>query len=240
MCKAGKRLLIVEDTNSIAVLIATTLRRDGLCVDIAKTAKEALTRFVSSIEGPIPYDLMLVDLNLPDGDGADLLAQMAGFDVCPPSFVVSADGSDDARERAKKAGAAKFFEKPFNLSALKDAIEQAVSAPPQPEAALEPEEFAATKRELIDNYLKYLVSLASELERSQSYKRMSSLLHQLKGSANLYGFDQLSDLVTSLGARLVEHGPNSASEIREVFRQELLIELATRSKFADCNMSIAV
>jgi len=240
MCKAGKRLLIVEDTNSIAVLVAATLRRAGLCVDVAKTAKEAMTHFVASTEGPISYDLLLVDLNLPDGDGAELLAKMASFDVCPPSFVVSADGSDHARERARVAGASQFFEKPFNLSVLKDAIEDAVSKTAQSEAGRASKKFAAAERGLIDNYLKYLAGLASDLECPLSHKKMSSLLHQLKGSANLYGFNRLSDLTTSLGMRLVEQGTNSTNDIREILRQELLIDIASRSKFASCNAFAAV
>lgn len=240
MCKTGKRILIVEDTNSIAVLVAATLRRSGLIVDVANTAKDAMTKFVNSIEGPIPYDLLLVDLNLPDGDGAEMLAQMASFDACPLSFVVSADGSSSARERARTAGAEKFFEKPFNLSLLKDEIEREVSKLGPLKRGQAKAEFADVEQGLIENYYRYLTKLASDLEGKMSHKKMSSLLHQLKGSANLYGFKDLSDLASSLGMRLAEQGPIYTCDIREVLRQELVIDLASRSKFASCNARAVV
>lgn len=240
MCRAGKRILIVEDTASIAVLIATTLRRDGLIVDIANTSNKALSKFITSMDGPIPYDLLLVDLNLPDGDGAELLAQMASFDDCPSSFVVSADGSDSARERAKIAGADQFFEKPFNLSLLKKEIEKKVSNLGQVGPKKPPETFDDAEQTLVENYQEYLTKLAWDLRSKMSYKSMSSLLHQLKGSANLYGYKELSDLASSLGMRLAEQGPVYTCDIREVLRQELVVDLASHAKFASCNSGVAV
>ena len=236
MCRAGKRILIVEDTNSIAVLVAATLRRDGLNVDIANTAKDAMSKFITSTEGPVPYDLLLVDLNLPDGDGAELLAQMVSLDACPSSFVFSADGSNSARERAHTAGADQFFEKPFNLSSLKKEIEHEVSKLGRLKRGQTHTRLGNVEQDLIENYQGYLVTLTSDLETKMSYKKMASLLHQLKGSANLYGFKDLSDLASSLGMRLADQGPMYTCDIREILRHELAVDLASRSKFASCNL----
>ena len=174
MCKAGKRILIVEDTDSIAVLLAATLRQDGLIVDIAKTSQAAMSKFVTSLESTIPYDLLLVDLNLPDGDGADLLSQMASFDVCPPSIVVSADGSGAARSRAKAAGADDYVEKPFNLSLLKDKIEQKVSKLGKQRYGRKALAFADAQRSLVNNYYGYLAELALDLENKINFAVFSN------------------------------------------------------------------
>lgn len=240
MCKEGKRILIVEDTSSIAVLVSATLRRDGLNVDVANTAKEAMSKFVTSLDGPIPYDLLLVDLNLPDGDGAGLLAQMASLDACPPSFVVSADGSASAKKRAKAAGAEQFFEKPFNLTLLKSEIERKVGDLHQTIDGQKLSKLEAMEQSLVENYQRYLVTLASDLEGKMTFKQMSSLLHQLKGSANLYGFKRLSELASSLSTSLVNQGPVCTCSIRKILRQELAIELVPHLPIASCKKSVAV
>lgn len=240
MCKVGKRILIVEDINSIAILVSATLRRDGLNVDVANTAKGAMAKFVTSLDGPIPYDLLLVDLNLPDGDGADLLAQMASLNARPPSFVFSADGSTRARKRAEAAGADQFFEKPFNLNLLKGEIERKVGDLHQTIDGHEQSKLEVMEQSLVENYQRYLVTLASDLEGNMTFKQMSSLLHQLKGSANLYGFKRISELAASLYTRLVNQGPVCTCSIRKILRQELAIELVPYSPIASCKRSVVV
>ena len=58
------RLLIVEDELDLAAAIATGLRREGYAVDTAATAADARERLDDA-----PYDLVCLDLSLPDGDG---------------------------------------------------------------------------------------------------------------------------------------------------------------------------
>ena len=61
------RILVVEDEVDLAAAVAVGLRREGYAVDVANDVAGAVDRLVVS-----PYDLVTLDLNLPDGDGLDL------------------------------------------------------------------------------------------------------------------------------------------------------------------------
>ena len=60
------------------------------------------------------FDLLLLDLHLPDGDGLELL-QAPGRGSLPPVLVLSADATPQARERVARAGAAGLLTKPLDL-----------------------------------------------------------------------------------------------------------------------------
>ena len=238
MCRMGKRLLLIEDTGSIAVLLEATLRRDGYKVDIAGTAAEGLRLFEEAAAGPVPYDLLLVDLNLPDGDGTELLGRFACHKACPPRFALSADATRRARSRARAAGAERFFEKPFDLAEVRQAIGDVVGADPTLRShKAEPDQVAEQAR-MTAQYLLFLESIADEFEAQVALKRLGSLLHQIGGSATLYGMARLSGLAQSLSARLQTEGPAVACDIRAVLRQELRVA-AQEARLASCDVSIA-
>lgn len=227
MGNSVKRLLVVEDTDSIAVLMAASLRCEGYLVDTVASADAAYESFVKAIESQIPYDLLLVDINLPDGDGCALLGRVACFRECPPSFVLSADGARNTRQRAIAAGADLFFEKPFDMAALKTAISERLgrkAVKHHPRNALD---VSKQEQQMLVSYGAYLKGVAKQLEGEQSCKSMSSLLHQLKGSANLYRLRALSDLAASLGTRLAEQGAGHLDDICEILRHELLVSATT-------------
>ena len=67
------RALVVEDDPGIANGLAATLRKAGYAVDVCGALGPAWSAL--SVE---PFDVMLLDLGLPDGDGLDLLARVRG------------------------------------------------------------------------------------------------------------------------------------------------------------------
>ncbi|MGB7859736.1 MAG: response regulator transcription factor [Acidimicrobiia bacterium] len=114
------RILVVEDERDLASAIADSLRRDGYATDIAPTASAAVE--LASVNS---YDLVCLDLNLPDGDGLDVCRQVAegtihSFDPGPPPKVImlTARGSVDDRIRGLDHGADDYLAKPFSLGEL--------------------------------------------------------------------------------------------------------------------------
>ena len=114
------RILVVEDEHDLAVAIADSLRRDGYATDVVATAGDAV-----SLAAINSYDLVCLDLNLPDGDGLEVCRQVSAgpahsFDPGPPPKVImlTARGSVDDRIRGLDHGADDYLVKPFSLGEL--------------------------------------------------------------------------------------------------------------------------
>jgi DNA-binding response OmpR family regulator len=66
-----KRVLLIDDDKAILRSISLVLERNGFSVDKAETGKEAIEKIAAQ-----PYDVLLVDLKLPDMEGTDLLSRI--------------------------------------------------------------------------------------------------------------------------------------------------------------------
>jgi DNA-binding response OmpR family regulator len=119
-------ILIVDDESDLAATCARLLRRLGWHVQTAATRGEALRAV--AIDGPPA--LAIVDRQLPDGDGLDVLR--AAQSIGTPVIMVTAFGSTDARRLARAEGAAGFLDKPFSSQALLDLVSSIVGEPPRP------------------------------------------------------------------------------------------------------------
>jgi DNA-binding response OmpR family regulator len=65
------------------------------------------------------FDLVFLDLNLPDADGIELLGEFRGISPKTRVVIVTGDATDANREAARKAGADRFVEKPFDLALIR-------------------------------------------------------------------------------------------------------------------------
>jgi DNA-binding response OmpR family regulator len=112
------RILVVEDEADLASAIAISLRRDGYAVDVAEDGASALERVVLN-----DYDLLCLDLNLPDTDGLDVCRQVVGMPTIdsatqPRIIMLTARGSIDDRISGLDHGADDYLVKPFALGEL--------------------------------------------------------------------------------------------------------------------------
>ena len=115
------RILVVEDEQDLASAIATSLRRDGYATDVAADGATALDRVAYS-----EYDLVCLDLNLPDVDGLDVCRQVtnggtanAESGLLPPKVIMlTARGGVNDRIRGLDEGADDYLVKPFSLGEL--------------------------------------------------------------------------------------------------------------------------
>jgi DNA-binding response OmpR family regulator len=108
-----KRVLVVDDDDELAGLLALALYRAGYEVEVASSAIAALEHVRRA-----PFDVLLVDWNMPVGGGAAFLREWRrGADKDTPPVVVMS-GAPDALERALQLGAAAVIAKPFRLDEL--------------------------------------------------------------------------------------------------------------------------
>jgi two-component system, chemotaxis family, chemotaxis protein CheY len=119
-----KSILLVDDNNSVLLTLGVRLKGMGY---IVYTAKDAINA-VSAVRKSTP-DVVVLDISLPAGDGfvvAERLQNLTGSAATPIIFITASDNPTH-RERAKKLGAVGFLQKPFDATALADAIESALS-----------------------------------------------------------------------------------------------------------------
>jgi two-component system, OmpR family, response regulator QseB len=107
------RVLIVEDDTGIATGLAATLRGSGYAVDV--TATLALASAALRVE---PFDLVLLDLNLPDGDGLDWLRQVRRSGSVMPVLIMTARDALPDRVAGLDEGADDYVVKPFEPEEL--------------------------------------------------------------------------------------------------------------------------
>ncbi len=124
------RLLLVEDTPSLSMLYRSVLTRSGHGVACAFNLAEARAH----CERTRP-SLVLLDLQLPDGDGLDLLATLRRDAPETRTIVITANGSINRAVQAMRAGAFDFLVKPFDEVRLLSAVENALASVPDDEAA---------------------------------------------------------------------------------------------------------
>ena len=103
------RLLLVEDSARLRELLTEAIRGAGWRVDAVATIGEATEAVAVT-----PYDLLLIDLGLPDGDGLDLVRALRRDGVKTPILVLTARAAIDERILGLDAGADDYLVKPFN------------------------------------------------------------------------------------------------------------------------------
>jgi two-component system KDP operon response regulator KdpE len=105
-------LLVVEDDPSTAEIVATALRARGNNVAVASTGRRALE--LASLCEP---DVVVLDLGLPDIDGADVCRQLRRW-FLNPIVVLSAHGDEHRKVAALDDGADDYLTKPFSMAEL--------------------------------------------------------------------------------------------------------------------------
>ncbi len=107
------RILIVDDEEDIREGLETLLNLENYRVDQAVNANEGLARLENT-----SFDLVLLDLMLPDKSGIDFLKEFRQRDTTTPVFLITAYGSLDVAVQALKNGANDYFSKPWDNEKL--------------------------------------------------------------------------------------------------------------------------
>jgi two-component system NtrC family sensor kinase len=117
----GRRVLVVDDEAAIVELVTSVLDDQGWCVDVASGGRAALERLQQT-----HYDLILSDVRMPEGDGADFyraaVAQQKG--LAQRFLFMTGDTANEDAWRVLQATRAPVLSKPFTPQALLRAVEQ--------------------------------------------------------------------------------------------------------------------
>ncbi len=107
------RILIVEDESKLAALIQKALREQGMLADVAVSGEDALW-----MAGASPYDVIVLDINLPGLDGFATCGRLRNDGIRTPILMLTArDGVED-RITGLDTGADDYVLKPFDFGEL--------------------------------------------------------------------------------------------------------------------------
>ncbi len=115
-------VLIIDDEAAIRESLETLLQIEGYEVETAGGGEEGLARL-----GERPFDLVLLDLALPDRNGIDLLGEIRVHDPQLAVIMITAYGTVENAVKAMQAGAANFIQKPWDNEKLLADVRAAVA-----------------------------------------------------------------------------------------------------------------
>ena len=217
------RILLAEDGLDNQILIATILRRHGLDVEIADNGESAVTMALSAYETGAPFDVILMDMQMPRLDGYGATATLRRKGYSGPIIALTAHAMAGERERCLAAGCDDYLSKPIDRPALLAAIashlhriqgggagsvginpagpdeEPAHSTGPIHSRYADDPDMA----ELVASFVERLplqihdIRLAAHHDDLEVLRRLA---HQLKGAAGGYGFMPVSAAAAALEA----------------------------------------
>jgi CheY-like chemotaxis protein/HPt (histidine-containing phosphotransfer) domain-containing protein len=236
------RILLAEDARDLQRLVSFVLRRLGAEVDVARNGRVACEMAEASKAEGEPYDLILMDIRMPEVDGYEAARRLRGAGWTGPIVALTAHAMPGAREKCLEAGCDDYLAKPSHVHELLHVVARYIAdddrgggpaadaLPPQMAAAL-PEMFSdpdavALIREFVAELPHRANAIAAALKRLDidSLRRSS---HQLKGAAALYGFSAIAQIAKDVnelahkevGAHLRAHVRKLVAMCREAASQ---------------------
>ncbi|MET0647068.1 MAG: response regulator [Pyrinomonadaceae bacterium] len=123
----GVHILHAEDDALVASAVRDMLRGEGWRVSTYADGLAAL----GEIEGPEPYDLLIIDKQLPGADGLELVCRARELPHRQHVPVIMLSASGDAEREARRAGASAFLRKPEDMPALAETIARLLARKPK-------------------------------------------------------------------------------------------------------------
>lgn len=111
-------VLVIEDDQSVRVLVKAVLEKNSNDVSQADNAADGQELAFNN-----EYDIIILDLGLPDGDGFEIAKNIRDQDITTPILVLSAEQETDVKVKCLKVGADDYLTKPFNPEELMARVE---------------------------------------------------------------------------------------------------------------------
>ncbi|KEA53792.1 aerobic respiration control sensor protein ArcB [Mangrovibacter sp. MFB070] len=245
-------VLLVEDIELNVIVARSVLEKMGNSVDVAMTGKEALATFI-----PGEYDLVLLDIQLPDMTGLDIarkLTQTFTRDELPPLVALTANVLKDKKEYLD-AGMDDVLSKPLSVSALTAMIKKFWDAHTVPEDGVSNLEADDKKQAILDlpmleQYMelvgpklirdglamfeKMMPGYLSVLESNWTARDQKGIVdegHKIKGAAGSVGLRHIQQLAQQVQSPDLPAWWDNAGEWIEEIRHEWRNDIAALEKW---------
>jgi signal transduction histidine kinase/HPt (histidine-containing phosphotransfer) domain-containing protein len=197
-------VLVVEDGVDNQVLIMMLLRGYGLTVAIASDGRAGLQRALDVWRRGSPFDLVLMDMQMPEMDGYQATAALRRDGYPGPIVALTAHAMAGETERCIAAGCTDYLRKPIDRGELVATLRRFLpDAPVSDEPPPLYSRFGddTTMTEILGRFVGALperVNALRSLAAARDLAQLERLAHQLKGAAGGYGFPEITEAAASV------------------------------------------
>ena len=202
------RILLAEDGLDARRLLARHLRAAGAEVETAENGLVACELALRAAEAGTPYDLILMDMQMPELDGYAAAARLRAAGYRGPIVALTAHAMEDERARCLGAGCDGFAAKPILRRTLIE-VARAYLAPAGAAPLVSALAADAEIARLLDGFVGRLPERLGAMERALGTRDLvglADLAHQLKGAATGYGFPTITEAAAELEAVAAARG----------------------------------
>ena len=202
------RILLAEDGLDARRLLARHLRAAGAEVETAENGLVACEFALRAAEAGAPYDLILMDMQMPELDGYAAAARLRAAGYRGPIVALTAHAMEDERARCLGAGCDGFATKPILRRTLIE-VARAYLAPGGAAPLVSALAADAEIARLLDGFVGRLPERLGAMERALGARDLvglADLAHQLKGAATGYGFPTITEAAAELEAVAAARG----------------------------------
>jgi signal transduction histidine kinase/FixJ family two-component response regulator/HPt (histidine-containing phosphotransfer) domain-containing protein len=208
-------VLLVEDGKDNRRLISTHLKMAGASVDFAENGGIAV-----ELASAFPYDLILMDMQMPVMDGYLATAELRRRGIATPIIALTAFAMSEDRDKCLASGCTDYLSKPVNRERLLDAVRRHLGEPTNPRdhaavstqsvmpaAASDPAGILRSSialhpgmASIIADFVRDLPAQVDQLEQlllEQQLDPLCRLVHQLRGACGGYGFEAVTDIAAA-------------------------------------------
>ena len=201
------RVLVAEDQPENNRLFCSILERMGLQVSSVLNGRDAVSLVTSSA----PFDLVLMDIQMPVMSGLDALQELRAMDIGCPVIALTANVMSDDVARYRSAGFDDYISKPFELKLFVEKVQAAVEEGGRPGPLLVDTSLDAVSEEqdlklMLKNRFPDYHQKINEAWQNCNLGILKSEVHQLKGATLLFGFAELGEACRAVEAGLVLDG----------------------------------
>jgi CheY-like chemotaxis protein/HPt (histidine-containing phosphotransfer) domain-containing protein len=212
------RILLAEDAPDSQRLLAFFLRKAGAHVEVADNGRLAYERALAANDAGAPFDLIVMDMQMPELDGYGATAALRRHGLQTPILALTACAMDGDRERCLAAGCtdvAKPVEREMLIQTVRAYLDahdgerkerrmrtkRPLDGTPRTSAwdGLVDDEMTALLALFVDELPTRAAALETSLAR-EDLAGVAGLAHQLKGTAKAYGFARITDEAAALEA----------------------------------------
>ena len=214
------RVLLAEDAADSRELLRLVLEEVGLEVDTAEDGYAACRQAGISVAQGRPYDLILMDVQMPEMDGYDATHRLRSFGWEGPIIALTAHAMAGDRQKCLDAGCDDYLAKPITQTSLLTALRRYLKPRPGPvgessddsierDSGLldDPRTSPAERARLLAMFTDTLHERLADIEQSmhdQDAENLASAVHALAGAAGMFGFRQVANAAHAVEERLRE------------------------------------